>query len=164
MRPAPVPVHRRARRCSHGSHAMPSPRVRVYLADAHPLFIAGVARAVRGRAAFALAGAATCAEQAMTDLRRLRPDVALIDACLRGGGARQILDVARCERLPTRIVVLTAELAESLVYELLAAGAAGYLSKAAGREAILDAVAAAARGEIVLSPGVQTGLVHELRR
>jgi two-component system, NarL family, nitrate/nitrite response regulator NarL len=143
---------------------MPSPRVRVYLADDHPLFVAGVARAVRGREALALAGAATSGEQAVVDLRALRPDVALVDVRLRGGGAREILDTARREQLPTRIVVLTAELAEDLVYELLAAGAAGYLSKAADREAILDAVAAAARGEVVLSPAVQTGLVRELRR
>jgi two-component system, NarL family, nitrate/nitrite response regulator NarL len=128
------------------------------------LFIDGVARALHGREAFALVGTATSGEQAVADLRRLRPDVALVDVRMRGAGAREILEAARRERLPTRIVVLTADLEEDVVYELLAAGAAGYLSKEADREAVLDAVASAARGEVVLSPGAQTGLVRALRR
>jgi two-component system nitrate/nitrite response regulator NarL len=143
---------------------MPLPRVRVYLADDHPLFVEGVARAVRGCEELELVGTATCGEQALADLRRLEPDVAVIDVRLRGAGAREILEAARLHGLPTRIVVLTAELEEDLVYELLAAGAAGYLSKEADREAVLAAVAAAARNEVVISPGAQTGLVRELRR
>jgi two-component system nitrate/nitrite response regulator NarL len=96
----------------------------------------------------------------LADLRRLAPDVALIDV----RGAREILEAARREGLPTRIVILTADLEEDLVYELLAAGAAGYLSKESDRQTVLDAVAAAARGEVALSPGAQTGLVRSLRR
>jgi two-component system nitrate/nitrite response regulator NarL len=139
---------------------MPSPRIRVYLADDQPLFVHGVARAVREREDFELVGATTSEAQAVLDLRRLEPDVAVIEV----RGARQILEVARRNGLATRIVVLTADLESGLVYETLAAGAAGYLSKESDREAVLDAVAAAARGEVVLSPSVQTGLVRELRR
>jgi two-component system, NarL family, nitrate/nitrite response regulator NarL len=143
---------------------MSLPRVRVYLADDHPLFLEGVARAVRACEELELVGSATCGEQTLADLRRLRPDVAVIDVRLRGAGAREILEAARHEGLPTRIVVLTADLEEDLVYELLAAGAAGYLSKEADRDAVLAAVAAAARNEVVISPVAQTGLVRELRR
>jgi two-component system, NarL family, nitrate/nitrite response regulator NarL len=139
---------------------MPFPRVRVYLADDHPLFVQGVARAVREREGFELVGSSTRGEQAIADLRRLAPDVALIDV----RGAREILEAARREGLRTRILVLTEDLEEDLVYETLAAGAAGYLSKQADREMVLDAVAAAARGEVVLSPAAQTGLVRALRR
>jgi two-component system nitrate/nitrite response regulator NarL len=143
---------------------MPFPRVRVYLADDHPLFLEGMARAVRGRAAFELVGTATGGEAACADLRRLIPDVAVIDVRMNGLGGREILEAVGRGSLPTRILVLTAYVEEELVYELLAAGAAGYLSKEVDREAILDAVSAAARGEVVLSPGVQTGLARELRR
>jgi two-component system nitrate/nitrite response regulator NarL len=132
----------------------------VYLADEQPLFVEGVTRALRDDEGFELVGSATRGERVLADLRRLAPDVAVIDV----RGAREILEAARREGLPTRIVILTAVLEEDLVYDLLAAGAAGYLSKEADRDAVLAAVAAAARGEVVLSPAVQTGLVRALRR
>ena len=46
----------------------------------------------------------------------------------------------------------------------LQAGAAGFLSKEMDRDGILDAVAAVSRGELVLSPEVQTGVAREIQR
>ena len=43
-------------------------------------------------------------------------------------------------------------------------GAAGYLTKAADRDTILDALAAAARGEVQMPSEIQTELIGELRR
>ena len=51
-----------------------------------------------------------------------------------------------------------------VVARALAAGAAGFLSKGADREDICEALIAAAAGEIVLSPSLQTGVLQELRR
>ena len=59
--------------------------------------------------------------------------------------------------------MLSASTEGPLVFEAVAAGAAGYLSKNADRTAVCDAVAAIARGESVLDPGVQTGLFAEVR-
>jgi two-component system nitrate/nitrite response regulator NarL len=46
----------------------------------------------------------------------------------------------------------------------MAKGALGYLSKLAAPEKIFDAIAAVHRGETVLSPEFQAGLVDELQR
>jgi two-component system nitrate/nitrite response regulator NarL len=70
--------------------------------------------------------------------------------------------VAR-DRLPTRVLVLSAFTEPPLVYEALAAGAAGYFSKDADRDAVLDAIAAVARGESRVEPRLQSGLIDELR-
>src|SRR4051794_29114833 len=134
---------------------MPPPRVRVYLADDHPLFLEGLARAVEASDALELVGSATSGEAALAELRGLLPDVAVLDVRMRGIDGREILVTARREQLPTRIVLLSAYVGDELVYETLAAGAAGYLSKELDRRAILDAVAAVARGDIVLSPHAQ---------
>jgi two-component system nitrate/nitrite response regulator NarL len=141
---------------------MPCPRVGVYVADDHPLFVAGVARALRLVYGFELVGMASDGTRALADLRLLVPDVAVLGVRMSGYGGREILAAARDERWATRIVVVTAYVEEEPVCELLASGAVGYLSKEVDRLAMLDAVAGAARGEMVLSPSVQTGLAREL--
>ena len=50
-----------------------------------------------------------------------------------------------------------------LVYEAMSAGAAGFFSKDADREAVLDAIAAVARGESRVEPRLQGALFAELR-
>lgn len=142
----------------------PSGRIRVYLADDHPLFLEGVARAVRERPALELVGSGTNGRDALDDLRRLVPDVAVLDVRMAGLGGAEILAAATREGLATRILLLSAYVDDDLVYESLAAGAAGYLSKEVDRDAILDGVTSAASGAVVLSPDVQAGVVREIRR
>lgn len=141
-----------------------SRRIRVYLADDHPLFLEGIARAVRLRPSLELVGHARNGGEALEDLRRLMPDIAVLDVRMSGLAGTEVLSAARREGLETRAVFLSAYLEDDLVYETLAAGAVGYLSKEMDRDAILDAVEAAARGEVVLSPEVQTGVVREIQR
>src|ERR671936_1921645 len=151
--------------CGARTPAMPAPRrIRVFLADDHPLFLEGIVRAVRERPCLDLVGSATDGEQALAGLRRLVPDVAVLDVRMGAVGGREILAAASREGLRTRVVFLSAYLEDDLVYGALAAGASGYLSKEMDRDAILDAVVAAARGEVVLSPEVQTGVAREIQR
>jgi two-component system nitrate/nitrite response regulator NarL len=139
-------------------------RIRVYLADDHPLFLSSIADAIRNRPSLELAGQATDGVRALEDLRRLEPDVAIVDVRMAGMTGGEIVAAATSEGLETRILILSAYLEDELVHDTLAAGAAGYVSKEMDREEILDAVAIVARGEIFVSPSVQTGLVRELRR
>jgi two-component system nitrate/nitrite response regulator NarL len=115
---------------------MPSPRrTRVFLADDHPLFLEGIVRAVRERACLDLVGSATDGGQALAGLRRLAPDVAVLDVRMGAVGGREILAAATREGLRTRVLFLSAYLEDDLVYGALAAGAAGYLSKEMDRDA-----------------------------
>jgi two-component system nitrate/nitrite response regulator NarL len=139
-------------------------RVRVYLADDHPIFLEGIVRAVRERPEFELVGFAKNGEEALAALRRLEPDVAVLDVRMGGLSGKEILAAARREGLGTRIVLLSAYLGDDVVYGAIAAGAAGYLSKEMDRDGILDAVVAVTRGEVVLSPEVQTGVAREIQR
>src|SRR3954464_341358 len=140
------------------------PPIRVLLADDHPLFLRSVAGAVQERPSLELVGQVTDGRRALEEIRALVPDVAVVDVRMTRMTGTEIAAAATAEELATRILILSAYAEDELVYETLAAGAAGYLSKELDRDEILDAVVTVAGGEAVVSPALQTGLVRELQR
>lgn len=144
---------------------MPSrPRIRVYLADDHPMFLRGIVQEVKLRPELELIGQAADGRQALADLQELQPDVAVIDMRIPELSGLEVLAAARRDGLETRIVFLSAHVDSDLVYRAIAGGASGYLSKEADRDEILDAVSAVSRGQVVIAPEGQTGLAGEIRR
>jgi two-component system, NarL family, nitrate/nitrite response regulator NarL len=141
-----------------------SHRVRVYVADDHPLFLGGLVREVKQRPDFELVGQAADGRQALADIASLQPDVAILDMRIPGLSGLEVVAAAKRDAIETRIVLLSAHVNSDVVYRAIADGAAGYLSKESDRDTILDAVAAVARGEVILAPEVHTGLAGEIRR
>ncbi len=142
----------------------PRRRIRVYLADDHPLFLRSIAGAVEEQPSLELVGRARDGRQALLDIRTLNPDVAVVDVRMSGMTGVEIVAAATKEALDTRILILSAYLDDDVVYDALALGAMGYLTKEMDREEIMHAVAVVAHGEVVVAPAAQTGLVRALRR
>jgi len=142
---------------------VPVARVSVVVADDHPLFRDGIVRAVRERPDLELLGEADDGPSALERVRELAPAVAVLDMSLPGLDGLEVLNAIRRDKLPTRVLILSASTEGAVVHQAIAAGAAGYLSKSASREAVCDAVAALARGETVLDPAAQSGLLHQVR-
>jgi two-component system nitrate/nitrite response regulator NarL len=138
-------------------------RTRVYVVDAHPLFLAAVVEAIGARPELEFIGAATSGPAALAGIRALRPDVAVLDMRLPGLSGLELLRRAAADGAPTRIVVLSADLESDLVYGALASGAAGYLAKDIDSAAVGDAIVAVARGEIVLSADARGSLAAAIR-
>lgn len=109
-----------------------------------------------------MVGEAADGAEALRLIATRSPDVALLDVKMQVDGP-SVLKRLRAARAETAVVFLSAYLDSALVYSALEAGAAGFLSKAADRAAICDAVERVARGEIVLSPETQTVLGQEIR-
>jgi two-component system nitrate/nitrite response regulator NarL len=138
-------------------------RVRVFVADDHPLVREGLLRAVGDQPALELVGSAGNGREALEQIRRIQPDVALLDVKMPElDGIAVVRAVAR-DGLPTRVVFLSAYVDSAVAYRALAEGAAGFLSKEASASAVCEAIVAAARGETVLSPEVQSGIAEEIR-
>ena len=138
-------------------------RVRVFIADDHPLYREGLKRAVRERPEFDFAGEASDGRSALERIRITRPDVAILDVRMpRLDGVAVSLALTR-DRLPTRSLLLSAVTDSSLVYDALEAGASAYLSKEAGRDTICEAIARVARGDTVIADEVQGGLAKHIR-
>jgi two-component system nitrate/nitrite response regulator NarL len=138
-------------------------RTRVVLADDHPLFRDGLARRLKERPEFQLVGEAGDGLEALAEIRRLNPDVAVLDVKLPQLDGIAVAAAATRDGLATRVVMLSAFPDSALVYRALAAGARAYLSKDADRQDLCDTINAVARGEVVVPPGLQSGLADQIR-
>jgi two-component system nitrate/nitrite response regulator NarL len=142
---------------------MSSPRTTVVVADDHPLFRDGIARAVRDRPDLELVGEATDGRDALEQLRALQPVAAVLDLALPELDGMDVLNAIRRDQLPTRVLILSASTEGALVHQAISAGAAGYLSKSVTRVEVCDAVTAIARGERVLEAGLHSALMAEIQ-
>jgi two-component system nitrate/nitrite response regulator NarL len=138
-------------------------RVRVLVADDHPMFRDAMARAVRERPTLELVGDAADGRVALRLARELAPDVLLLDARMPELDGLQVLNALRREASPTRVLLLSAFTDGALIHEALSAGAAGYLPKSSERDDVCEAIERVARGESVLDPSLQGGLLEEVR-
>ena len=137
--------------------------VRVLVADDHPVYLEGVARAISERAGLQLVGVAADGREAMAGIRELSPDVAVLDVRMPGLTGVEIAAEIGRERLPTRVLLLSAESDEQLIFDGVSVGASGYLLKDSDRSDICAAVEAIAEGRAVLAPAAQTALAQGVR-
>ena len=135
----------------------------VLIADDHPLFREAIARVIAERSELELIAEASDVRSALEKIRELQPDVAVIDVRMPELDGSDVLVALREEGLRTNVVFLSAFLDSKTVYDAVAAGANAYLSKEAETGEIVTAILAAARGETILGPEVQTGLAEQIR-
>jgi EAL domain-containing protein (putative c-di-GMP-specific phosphodiesterase class I)/CheY-like chemotaxis protein len=134
---------------------------RILLADDDVEIRDALAELVRSDPALEVVGLARDCDEAIRLASELRPDVALIDVRMPGGGAEAARTIS--EECPeTRVVALSAYEDRATVASMLSAGAIGYLVKGTPAEEILQTLHRASRGESSLSTEVATEMLHEL--
>ena len=143
---------------------MPRARVKVLLADDHPIYREGLARAIKERAELNLVAEAGNGREALALIREHRPDVAVLDVRMPDLDGPQVMRTLRREELDVAVLFLSAGTDGGISYGVVADGARGYLSKKAGRREICEAISRVARGETVLAAEVQSGLASEIGR
>ena len=131
----------------------------IVVADDHPIVAAGL-RGDLGEG-FRIVAEASDATEAIRLIEEHRPDLAIVDVQMPGGGGATV--AARCGA-HTPIVMLSASEAERDVLEAVAAGAVGYLPKTTPTAELRDALRRAAAGEPVFPPQLAALLVGEFRR
>ncbi|MGI9164308.1 MAG: response regulator [Mycobacterium sp.] len=139
-------------------------RVRVVVADDHPLFREGLVRALASSGQVVVVGEADNGPAALELIQKESPDVALLDYQMPGMDGAQVAAAVVRDELPTRVLLVSAHADSALVYHALQQGAAGYLPKESSRSEIITAVLDCAAGRDVLDPKLASGLAAEIRR
>ena len=137
-------------------------QVRLYVADPYPICIEGVERELSRHEDIVLVGSAQAWGEATRELADLGPNVALIDDSLAGSCTAALEALAALESAPG-VVFLTDSVETASVYEAMAAGAAGYLTRDVGPDMLVRALRDAFHGQTALSPELQSQLAEEVR-
>jgi two-component system, NarL family, nitrate/nitrite response regulator NarL len=122
----------------------------------------GLADVLRRADQVYVVGAARDAPEAVGWAERASPEVVLIDMAM--PRSLEVVGAITVTAHDTRIVALSVPETEREVIACAEAGVTGYVSREASIEDLLDAVTAAARGEVVCSPRVAASLVREVAR
>lgn len=138
-------------------------QVRVVVADDHPFFRDGITRGLLFSGSIAVVGEAGDGREAIELIAREKPDVAVVDYQMPGLDGIDVVHAVVRDGLETKVVLLSAETGSATVFRALEEGAKGYLSKDSGRDRIVDAVLAVARGETVVPPELTAGLADQIR-
>ena len=139
-------------------------RVRVVVADDHPLFREGLVRALTSSGQIEVVGEAENGMGALELIQKEKPEVALLDYQMPGMDGAQVAAAVARDELPTRVLLVSAHADSALVYHALQQGAAGYLPKESSRSEIINAVLDCAAGRDVVDPKLASGLAAEIRR
>lgn len=129
-------------------------KLRILIADDHPMFRRGLHNAFESLPDMELIGEAASGEQAVDLALELQPDVILMDIGMPGLGGveatRRILDATP----HIRVLMLTMHENNDSLFAAMRAGARGYVLKGADQDEIVRAIRAAAGGELPLSPAI----------
>ncbi|MDF2047417.1 MULTISPECIES: response regulator transcription factor [Microbacterium] len=138
--------------------------IRVVIVDDHSIVRAGLAGILETADDIVVVGVASDGVEAVAVVESERPDVVLMDMRMPRRDGDEATALLR-ESVPSaRVIVLTTYESDDVIVRAIAAGAAGYLLKAAPEAELLAGVRAVAAGEVALAPSVARVLVARAGR
>jgi DNA-binding NarL/FixJ family response regulator len=134
----------------------------VVLADDEAMVRAGFRMILESEPDIEVVGEAESGEQASETVRRLRPDVVLMDIQMPGGdGLEATRRITASPDLASRVVILTTFERDAYVFDALRAGASGFLLKNSSPEDLIHAVRVVAAGDALLAPSVTQRIIQQ---
>jgi two-component system response regulator NreC len=136
-------------------------KIRLLLVDDHAVVRSGLKMLLETQPDVVIAGEAETGAAAVELARTLAPDVVVLDITLPDISGIEVARQIHSARAQTAIVALTIHEDEQYFFEMLAAGASGYVPKRAAPEDLLTAIRAAHSGQVYLYPSLAKALVKD---
>jgi len=132
---------------------------RIFIVDDHPIVRKGLAQLINQEEDLVICGEADNAETALEALKKVKPDLAIVDISLRGIDGFELTKLirARFDNIPVLVISMHDE---SLFAErALRVGARGYIMKQEAIEKMMEAIRKVLRGELYVSERVSANIV-----
>jgi DNA-binding NarL/FixJ family response regulator len=137
--------------------------IRLVIVDDHPVVRDGLRGMLESQPDFEVVGEASNGEEAVQLASSLSPEVMLMDLRMPVMDGVTALREIKASNPAVQVLVLTTYDSDADILLAIEAGAMGYLLKDTSREDMYAAIRATARGESVLSPGVASRLIGQMR-
>jgi two-component system response regulator DevR len=137
--------------------------VKIMVVDDHEVVRLGLRGLLERQPGWQVVAEAATADEAVTRALEYRPDVVVMDIRLAGSSG---IDACRriISQIPdTRVIMLTSYAEEELLFDAIAAGAAGYVLKQIGSDELVRAIETVGRGEALLDPSLTRRVLAKVR-
>jgi two-component system invasion response regulator UvrY len=128
--------------------------IRVLVVDDHDLVRTGITRMLADMEGLQVIGQADCGELALKKARELKPDVVLMDIKMPGIGGLEATRKLLRSQPDVKVIAVTVCEEDPFPTRLLQAGAAGYLTKGAALEEMVQAIRLVFAGQRYISPQI----------
>lgn len=128
--------------------------IRILVADDHLVYRIGIRNLLASEPGFEVVGEAPDGVQAIELYHSLKPDVVLLDLRMPKKNGIEVVQAIRRDDRSARILVVTSYQTEEEVFQVLQAGALGYVLKDVGRDTLIAAVRSVDAGTRWISPAI----------
>ena len=135
--------------------------IRLLLADDHAVVRSGLRLLLEAQPDMAIIGEAENGADAIRRAAELAPDVVLMDIEMPGMNGIEATRRIKAQAPATAVLALTMYEDDQYFFEMLRAGAAGYVPKRAAPDELVSAIRAVSRGEVFLYPSLAGRLVQD---
>ena len=139
-------------------------KIRVVIADDHPIFSRGLRQVVMAEPAFELVAEAQDGEAALQQIHEERPDVVVLDIEMPKQDGFDVVRAMEERKLSSAVVFLTMHKDEELFNGAMNLGVRGYVLKESAFTELVDSIKAVASGRYFVSPSLSTYLLNRRRR
>jgi len=139
-------------------------KIRIVIADDHPVFRFGLRQIIEAEPGFDIVGEADHGEAALDLVQKVRPSIAILDVAMPKLDGLALARQLQKEGLPVKIILVTMYREEKLFKKALEAGVQGYVLKDSAASDIISCIKAVAAGQNYTSPELTTYLVSRVRQ
>ena len=129
-------------------------KIKVVVADDHTILRQGIKALLNNQEEIEVVGEAKDGREAIKVIEELLPDVILMDIAMPGLNGLEATRRIKKKFPKTKVVVLTMHTNEEYIFQILNAGADGYLVKETAFQDLISAINSVHRGEAFMSPSI----------
>jgi two-component system response regulator NreC len=138
--------------------------IRIMLVDDHEVVRTGLKAFLETQPGLVVIAQAGSGETALQLAKELSPDVILMDITMPGMDGLEATRQIKAVCPQCKVLALTVHADEQYFFEMLAAGADGYVTKQVAAEELVEAIRAVASGQVYLQPALASWLLSDYLR
>lgn len=138
--------------------------IRLMLVDDHDVVRTGLKAYFSAQPGFKVVADLATGSQAIEQIEQTRPDLVIMDISMPDMDGLEATRQLKARYPQVHVLALTVHDDKQHLFEMLAAGASGYLTKQAAAEELVMAVRAVADGQVYLQPALARWLLEDYRR
>ena len=136
---------------------------KVVIADDHPIFRRGLVDLIESDSSFTIVGESDCGEKAIDLIKKLKPDIAVIDLSMPDISGLEVVKEIRKTNLAVEFIILTIYKNEEYISKAIDLNVRGYILKENTEDDLLTSLKSVAKGDYYMSHLLSSHLISKKR-